>query len=82
MLAPKGDSGPERACASPLADSSIQHPGPFGETKIEIVLELARGTATTIEPGNAPFVVRTLDGTVVVRSPGLTSSAQRMDVAA
>jgi hypothetical protein len=44
--------------------------GPSGEAKIEIVPELAKGTVITTEPGNAPFVVRTLDGTVVYDTTG------------
>jgi len=43
---------------------------PSGEAKIEIVLELAKGTVITTEPGNAPFVVRTLDGKVVYDTTG------------
>lgn len=42
---------------------------PNGEPKIEIVAELAKGTVITTEPGNAPFVVRTLAGTVVYKNP-------------
>jgi hypothetical protein len=44
--------------------------GLYGEAKIEIILELAKGTVITTEPGNAPFVVRTLDGKVVYDTTG------------
>ena len=45
-------------------------PGSCVEAKIEIVLELAKGTVITTEPGNAPLVVRTLDGKVVYDTTG------------
>jgi hypothetical protein len=38
---------------------------PDAEPKIDIVAELAKGTVITTEPGNAPFVVRTSNRTVV-----------------
>lgn len=44
--------------------------GPYGEARIEIVQDLAKGAVITTEPGNAPFVVRTVDGKVAYDTTG------------
>lgn len=38
---------------------------PDAEPRIDIVAELVEGVVITTEPGDAPFVARTSDGTVV-----------------
>lgn len=45
---------------------------PDAEPKIDIVAELAEGTVITTEPGNAPFIVRAPDRTVVYDTTGKT----------